>query len=172
MAKESTVPDVVTTEYGDTLSLEINAINLSEDMSVVSTKNDEILILLYEKSDSTTLSKPLFSKQLIFDQKSSKRQFHFPVSDNQANTALLLFFIELDYGTTAEQIDPVIRIHYKTIVEAYTNKDRSTIQNYLGSEDLLGVQQITELPTEFIFNGTYKLDRYEYLLNIKHKKTS
>jgi len=147
--------------------MEIKAFDLSEDMSVLSTKNDEILIILYEQIDSINFSEPLVGKRLLFDSNNLIRSFDFPVKRELTNANLVLFLIELDYETPVEQIDPVIRIHHREITKAFFNMDRSSIEKYLGSEDILGIQKITELPTDFYLSGVYKLDRYEYQISIE-----
>ena len=47
----------------DSLTFHIQAINLSEDMSAVSSHNDELLLLIYAKEDSSTLSAPTFTRK-------------------------------------------------------------------------------------------------------------
>jgi len=52
----------------DSLVITIKADNLSEDMNVLSSKNDEILLLAYKNLDSLILDEPLFTKELHFDE--------------------------------------------------------------------------------------------------------
>src|SRR5687768_11471602 len=71
----------------DTIELVINALDLSEDMSVLSTKNDELLFLVYEDEDSI-LSSPLFMEESMLDEKERTANSYFKVK--QLPTALLL----------------------------------------------------------------------------------
>lgn len=145
----------------------VEALNMSEDMSVLSTNNDEILLLLYVEPDSLTeLSKPLLIKQLLFDENNLKKRFVFACERALSNRKFLLFLIELDYETPAEQIDPVIRIHYQSIIDAHSNMYYTELEKYLGNEDFLGTKTIYELPTDFRIKGVYKLDRYDYRIKM------
>ena len=69
-----------------------------------------------------------------------------------------------------EQIDPVIRIHHKKIKEAFFNMDRILIEKYLGSDDVLGIQEIAMLPIRFPIIGVFKLDKYEYQIRLAIKE--
>lgn len=155
----------------DSLKLTIKAINLSEDMSRLSTKNDEILILLYELKDSLELDQFLFSKQLKLDEKNRSKIVWFSTNKELSKSRLILFLIEQDSGTPMEQIDPVIRVHYRPIINAYKSGDYLEIEKYLGDEDVLGIKTIcelnTETPVQFSFNGIHKLDKYEYSISIE-----
>lgn len=155
----------------DSLNLFIEAINLSEDMSRFSTKNDEILVLIYELRDALALDQYLFSKQLILDEKTRSNSVWLSSSRAVSNSMLVLFLIEQDVETPIEQIDPVIRVHYKQLIEAHQKRDYSTIEKYLGDEDLLGVETISKLsddiPVQFKCVGIHKLDKFEYLIRIE-----
>ena len=58
--------------------LVISAINLSEDMSTLSTKNDEIFLFIYDYSDTNTLKAPLVCEKIIFDKDNSKQTVTIP----------------------------------------------------------------------------------------------
>ena len=53
----------------DSCVIQISALNLSEDMSSLSTKNDEIFVFIYDYSDTNELKAPLVSKKVVFDKK-------------------------------------------------------------------------------------------------------
>ena len=157
----------------DSISLSIEAIDLSEDMSVLSTKNDEILLLIFEQQDSMELSESLLSKRLKFDENKRFRQFTFTLDRRIVDSSLLLFLIEQDAETPIEQLEPIIRIHYSSIIEAYSSRNYLQIEKYLGDEDILGVLHIRELvstPAQFRFQGVHKMDKFEYLIRIEKMK--
>ena len=155
----------------DSLNISIEAINLSEDMSRLSTKNDEILILIYELKDSLELDQFLFSKQLKLDEKNRSKNFWLSTNREISKGQLILFLIEQDSETSVEQIDPILRIHYKPIIKAYKGGNYLEIEKYLGDEAVLGIKTISKLdsetPAQFNFNGIHKLDKYEYSIRLE-----
>lgn len=155
----------------DSLNLSIEAINLSEDMSRLSTKNDEILILIYELKDSLPMDQFLFSKQLKLDEKNRSKNFWLTTHRELTKGRLILFLIEQDADTPVEQIDPILRVHYKPIIKAYRGGNYLEIEKYLGDEDVLGIKTISKLdretPAEFNFYGIHKLDKYEYSIRLE-----
>ena len=155
----------------DSLYLSIEAINLSEDMSRLSTKNDEILILIYELKDSLELDQFLYNKHLKLDDKNRSKKVWLSTNRELSKSRLILFLIEQDSETPIEQIDPIIRVHYKQIINAYKSGNYLKIEKYLGDEDVLGIKTISKLdsetPAQFNFKGIHKLDKYEYSVSIE-----
>ena len=82
----------------DSLYLSIEAINLSEDMSRLSTKNDEILILIYELKDSLELDQFLYNKHLKLDDKNRSKKVWLSTNRELSKSRLILFLIELFSG--------------------------------------------------------------------------
>ena len=101
----------ITPSQFDTLT--INAINLSEDMSLLSTMNDEVFLFIYDYSDTSELSTPLVSKKLIFDESHRIQSLGI-----QKIKKRILFFIEEDSFRNSEQIEPIVRIYFKEIMKA------------------------------------------------------
>ncbi len=152
------------------LNISINAIDLSEDMSLLSTKNDEVLILIYTFTNSGVLDSPVLSKELVFDKRIRLKEVEFSPNKNLLKDGGLFFLIEKDSEATIEQLDPIIRIHYQKIIRAFESKDYLEIERYLGDDDLLGVQVIPELgntPIQLKFSGTHKLDSYDYQITLE-----
>ena len=114
----------------DSLSIVVEAINLSEDMSRLSTKNDELLILIYELKDSLELDQFLFSKQLKLDERTRSKKIWFSTSKNLTKSRLLFLLIEQDSETPIEQIDPIVRIHYQQIVGAFEDSNYLEIEKF------------------------------------------
>ncbi|MFY0655075.1 MAG: hypothetical protein JXQ96_23815 [Cyclobacteriaceae bacterium] len=152
----------------DSLSITITANNLSEDMNVLSTKNDEILLLGYTQKD--VLGKPLFIEKLLFDESHKKHETKLSLD---CNCQIILFMIELDSKKTIEQIDPVLRVHHQQIVELYSRNEWVKLQTYLGDEDMLGTKKF-ETPIEtsgvsFEFEGIQKIEKYSYSIEINQR---
>ena len=154
----------------DSLFITLRGIDLSEDMSRLSTKNDEILVLIYNYMDSLELNGPLVHKKLTFARTGASKSFPWKVKEPLVTGKLLFLLIEQDSDIPVEQIDPVIRVYHHDLIEAYKAKDYGRIEKYLGDEDLLGVQVINKLEKgtqiEFRLRGVYKLDKYEYQVKI------
>ena len=154
------------------IKVNIEAKDLSEDMNQMSTGNDEIIILIYDFSDSINLNSPLVSKQLLLDKSNSNKTFrHNLDSAAYSVSKLLVFLIESDTDRSLETLEPVIRIHYKAIEKAYKNHDFNSIEKYLGDEDVLGVKTINNPDwnkgLQVHFKGIHKLDFYDYRILVK-----
>lgn len=141
------------------VSLKISALNLSEDMSKLSTKNDEIFVFLYDHTDTNKLNSPIVSEKMIFDKMNLTHSVSFSQKDN-----LILFFIEEDSFRNTEQIEPVVRVYFKEIMN---DKSYENIRKYLGEDDLLGVQFINSKTSTFTISGMSSLDKYKYSFVIK-----
>ena len=145
----------------DSVNVKILSTDLSEDMSVVSSKNDELLILVFKFSDSLgQLSKPSFIQEFVFDERQMEME-GFWLTNRSDSMAYLFFLLELDSKKTEVQISPVLRVHYKRVIECYNQRDYNCIQKFLGDEDVLGYGYFT-VPSKHELNGVYKLDRYTY----------
>lgn len=155
----------------DSLTVSINALNLSEDMSkILSTKNDELLIFIYEKTDNGILGPPVLQQTMLLDLNHRKKNFLWKKDSSLIGRDLLFLMIEQDYETPIEQLDPIIRVQHKHIIDAFKKRDYQKMRTYLGTEDFLGYKTLQNfsLATDYSFNikGVYKLDLYEYEINI------
>jgi hypothetical protein len=156
---------------GDSLAIGIEALNLSEDLSrILSTKNDELLILIYEQKVGQPLEAPLFQQTLILDLETRKKLLKWKKDKNLEGKDLLYIMIEQDYDTPVEQIDPIVRIHHENIIKAFKKRDYQQLRTYLGTEDFLGFKILQDfspdVPVSFNLKGVYKLDLYEYKISI------
>ena len=162
------------TPQTDSVFISISASDLSEDMSkILSTKNDELLILIYEYQDSTTLSAPLFQKAFTVRTTEKSHAFFFDKAESIEGKNLLFLMIEQDFERPIEQIDPVVRVQYKALLNAFKNRDYQKIKRFLGNEDLLGFKLTKAFqsgePTHFKIEGVHKLDFYDYTVEIRRK---
>ena len=141
-------------------SLKITALNLSEDMSRLSTKNDEVFVFIYDYSDTNELKAPLVSTKLIFDKDNLTYSIFLPKTEKS-----ILFFIEEDSFRNNEQIEPVVRVYFKEIRKC---NGYNELKKYLGEDDLLGVKIFDSNTSSFSLSGTSSLDKYEYNFLIKY----
>lgn len=162
----------VTSSYSntspDSLRVTVTSTNLSENM----TGNDEILIMCYIYRDSSKLDQPLFRQKLHIDLRHSSRQFLCKWNKSIGDQPLLLFLIEQDSELPITQIDSMVQVNHRSILREFQGGTYSGIEKYLGDEDILGFKVISKMDYTssnlFIFNGRYKLDKYEYTVKIEN----
>lgn len=153
----------------DSLTVRVEAKELSEDLHVLSSKNDEILLLVYEQLDSLTPMQLVFKSELKFDQTNRVQKFRAPLEKWPIDGELLLFLIEQDSETPLAQLDPIISIQRHEIIKAYKNGDYVKMEEYLGDEDVLGIRYISNWDQGNVnvkFKGFYKLDKFEYSIDL------
>lgn len=152
----------------DTVTISVEAINLSEDMSTLSSKNDELLVLIYDYRDSTKLSKPLASEYFVLD--SAHRKHELTFNSNPIENVLFLL-LEVDSNKSPDQIEKYFRRHFKEILQLFTEKNRVELEKHLDDEDLMGSRFINfnegESSVMFTFQGRYKLDKFHYRVEIQ-----
>ncbi|MEZ4847432.1 MAG: hypothetical protein R3B93_02105 [Bacteroidia bacterium] len=157
----------------DSISITIEANNLSEDFSSFSTKNDEILILIYPWEDTTSLSEPIFSWQFVLDTANYAKSKVWKFKQFLDQTRFIFLLIELDSDATDKQLDPIFRVHYLKILKAFRERNYNELKKYINDEDLLGFEIIDdsflEAPLSFQIKGIHKLDRYEYTIGLGMK---
>ena len=74
--------------------------------------------------------------------------------------------IELDSSRSKDEIGDLVQEHYVALLQASKTHDLTTIERILGDEDLLGIRIIEPLDRLINFNGTWRMDRYEYQINL------
>lgn len=154
----------------DSVFITLHAINLSEDLSRLSSGNDEILLLIYQCLDTTILDYPVFSEQLLFTDTDRVKKINFKSQDISTENSLLIILIERDSETPLEQLDPIIRIQLSRLLSAFGSNDYLELEKYLGDEDLLGMKFLHNFKlhpqANFSFEGIQKLDKFEYQVSI------
>ncbi len=149
------------------VQLRVSSTDLSEDMSLSSTKNDELLLLIYKiENDTTPLRELVYDTAFVFDKDRRVIQLEWM---GQENSKYLYFLLELDSDKTSVQLDPVLRIYYKEVLAAFNKRDYTAIEKYLGDEDVLVANYFT-IPHAEDHKGVYKADKYHYSLNFTWKK--
>jgi hypothetical protein len=151
----------------DSLLITVKANDLSENMS----GNDEILIICYLYRDSSKLDTPLFRQRMTLDHKKMSLKFGCKWNTSFANQALLLFLIEQDSALPISQIDSMVRVDHRAIIQEFNSRNYTGIEKYLGDEDVLGVKVIPKMDYTIAniisFRGRYKLDKYDYLVKFE-----
>lgn len=152
----------------DTLEIVIESFDLSEDMSVASSGNDELIFVAYQEQP-TPLAEPVFTYQTTLDQQKTSDTLRFNVPNQQP---MILFLVERDSDKDLASIEPILRIYAEQITEAYHQMDYKTISKYLGDEDILGIKTYawSQSATVIELKRRHKLDKYHYKLTINSKK--
>lgn len=140
-------------------TLKIQALDLSENMSRLSTKDDEVIVLLYIQADSgKTLSAPVFQSEFVLDSAHKEKIFK---ELSLTKSTYLLFILERDDERTLEQIDPIFRVYYSEISKLFLKKDWLALEKYLGDSDLLFYTTLNGSSTQEI-KSRQNLDSYHY----------
>lgn len=139
-------------------------------MSVLSTHNDELLVLIYEHSDTTILSSPILIKSFNLNRNIKSKEFYITNYESVKNRNLILFLVELDSETPLEQINSVIRLNSSKLINEFNNRNYTEISKYLGDEDLLYVKEFLDFKIKreikHRIKGIYKMDKYEFLIKL------
>lgn len=152
----------------DSLYIKVSALDLSEDFSRMSSKNDEVVLLLYPLIDSIQIGETLVKTFHHFSDSNQTYTHSYVVASSKPS--MLFFMIELDTERSIDVIDSIVRVHYVDLRKAYHTKDYNTIQRILGDDDLIGYRKINYTGTPFLvfnFKGYYKLDKYDYLFTFQ-----
>lgn len=140
--------------------------DLSENMSRLSTQEDEIYLFCF-LSNGSTVRKIQSSSMLPFTEviRSHSLDLHFP--DLQATDRLSFFLIELDEDTLSDNVLD----HCRNVVQQPgfpRNFDHPKLDSLIGDDDLLGMRTITLDnawgPTLISFQGRQLFDPFEYTL--------
>lgn len=155
-------------------TIKLTAIDLSENVSRLSTNNDEIILLIYQDSAGQQIPDLLHKAYFIIDSTNSTKNlsFHFEYTEKSKLTFVLL---EMDSRKNLQQIEPIIRMNLYRIIEARRIRNTEFIHTILADDDLLGIRQIDSylwvtgnLP--ILFKGYHLFDSWEYKIE-KVKKT-
>lgn len=150
----------------DTTTIKVSSSNLSEDMKFSLTKDDELLLLVYNNNSlDNKLSSPITKHGFNFNDSIKESSFKW-IHAKDSIMSLKLFLIEIDSDKTISEIEPSIRIHHAQLEKCFLNKDYGCIQNYIGDEDILGVKEFS-IPTSLNIKGIHKLDKYEYSISFQ-----
>ena len=148
--------------------LHIEAINLSEDGSVLSTKDDEVIIFFYSMIDGRPIEL-LFSKSQTFTKESPF--FHVAINCVEENGTYLLVLLEQDSDQSIEQYDEMIRQHLSQMKKDHIQKDYQSIEQYLGDDDIIAIQEIPNKSDQsYEHHGSHRGDQYHYRSIFKAKR--
>ena len=154
------------------LTFKLSALDLTEDVSRLSTKNDELIILVYER-DTVNQQYPnlLYQTYFVMDHQSTEKEFQI-TNILTENTSFTFVLIEVDSGNTLQQVEPIVRLNLDRLSDAYHFGQGKIIKDLLGDEELIGLQEVIKAGLEkgskkYRFEGVHLFDTYIYSLEIK-----
>lgn len=149
----------------DSLKIKLKAINLSEDFSRLSTKNDELHVLIYP-INRDSIGHPILSLRQTLRKKDTLESI-ISFCDS-----LLFVLVEEDHPKPIHNLSEIIRINYKSIHHALIEKDYNTMEYYIKDEDILFMEEVCLTKKSSItlnLKGIHRLDFYRYELSISKK---
>ncbi len=161
----------------DHISIEsLTAVNLSEDMNEVSTKEDEILLLILLVKKQEAQFQVLFewTHEYTFRNRNevSPISKNIPITSSTNKGEQLLFFLtELDNEHSEQSVINALK---EAVLQTndFSLLDKATIDRSLGHDDLLGFHALnlntlhSKSSNSIQFKGLQLFDRFEYLLKI------
>jgi hypothetical protein len=152
----------------------INAENLSEDGTVLSTKNDEIVFLNYYVPDDTTRS-PITLDENYYEFDSLRRVEHFYATLNgpYTNGNICMLVIEIDGERTQHYYDSLCTGKLLQIKNAVAANNQQYLEKIFGDDDLLGIKEVEmkRIPDNgsaiLTFEGHQLFEKYKYTVDIK-----
>lgn len=148
----------------------ITSKNLTEDVSIVSTKNDELIFLIYAKPDKQ-YPELVASAYFVMDKINTPRKFKI---NNKIDLKedLVLVLLEIDTKQNIKQIEPIVRLNLNSILTNFAKEDLKKIKELLGDDDIITIQKAnfkTFIDKGVIVQGTHLFDAYEYIIKMEHK---
>jgi len=157
-------PDIVI--ENKEVSIAVKALDLGEDKGALSTKDDEIIMLIYEVGKDDHIGEPLVKISHRFTPEKRDANFDWPNADEYEGKKIMIVLIEQDSDKGIEQIDPVVRVYADQMIQALAVREYTKIEKYLEDDDLLGIKVIENFSVAssklVAFSGVYLFDHYEY----------
>ena len=153
--------------HPDSLLIYISSSDLSEDFGLTSTKNDELIFIIYAYDDTTALSPPLILKAIQLNESKKEAFFKFPKKTLKQGRNYLLVLLEEDSGDSKQEIESKFRNNYSSLKKANYTLDFNTINKTIGDDDILSIKTFTYTEDlKLKLEGFQLLDRYQYFIYI------
>ncbi len=142
-----------------TLVCSIEALNLSEDMSVTSSKNDEVYFFIYDDVSKSKLSTYRFNG--VFDKDQTMHSFNIAA---QALESVTLIVIEEDSDRPIRILDSLVGSNLDSLEVYFKTENYTDIRHILGDDDVLSIVRKKRIETGVGYSiiGIHKMDKYAY----------
>lgn len=153
----------------DSLSILITATNLSEDMSTLSSNDDELALFLYSFKDSIVSELPIFSTYFVLNKTGMSDTLYFSGIKKVLNKDLILFLVEMDTEQKIELIEMQLRKNHNELIKSFKEKNYAKIEKYLLDDDILGIKVLKDFKRETTIeiSDIHRMDRYNYQITLK-----
>lgn len=154
----------------DSFLLSVKALDLTEDLNALSSKNDEVLVLAYSIHDSLKRATLLHRESFVLTGQDNVRLVRWLYQKNLTGEYLSILLIERDTDQSESDIEQLVRNNYFKLVVLFRAKGNYGIETIIDDNDFIGIRTFDQLYKEredkFEFKGIYKLDKYDYKLSL------
>lgn len=145
-----------------THTLLFEAYNLSEDMSIISTHDDELVLFIVSQDTISFIGDTTIS---IVPSR-FQRRYETSIVDSSILFDVILF--EIDSRRKSDDFIPVVAIERDKLKDLFEANDYQGIRRLIQEDDLLFYKQVTavELLRGVEISGAHKGDRYHYSIRL------
>lgn len=155
----------------DSITLKISAHNLTEDMSSISSKNDELTILIYELGNLSESANLIYTTSFVMTSASNIKKLSWPNNIELKGKSISILILERDTDQSHDEIVNSIGHRYFEIANFYKVNGNYKIDSIIGDNDIIGIKTLSDFEKQkiftFEFRGYFKLDKYEYSLQLE-----
>lgn len=158
----------------------LRSIDISENMSILSTHDDEIILIAYllqPDADSLKILDSRLFRDLTFDSSRTEYALDYkmvPETGEPGNTLAAFLLVELDNSGTEENIKYIFDRKIVRFTDGHP-PSRLAVDTLFGTDDFLDLEVLPfdEVKgggeQEVIFKGMHLFDRFEYRLLYREK---
>jgi hypothetical protein len=163
------VNPISSSPLADTLAIYIEALNLIEDGTVMSSQSDEVICLLYQELDS---AKAIIKMITSFTLSKQHKEKTLAVPQDTVSKAhpYCIFILEQDTDRQVSEIATLVSSRYYELKRSFRKSGNFASESIIGDDDIIGIHEFRALTrkmkTTVTFQGIYKLDRFDYRVEI------
>ena len=144
------------------LNVILFANDLSEDMSILSSGNDEIVLLIYSIMNGDT------SLILSADKTIPSRKFAVSLRPRLDTsffyTPWIVVLLEVDTDRTSIELEPLVTPNLERLTSLHHEQAYNALSQILGDDDLLAIQPLDSSEQWITMKGILRADMYAYKL--------
>ena len=142
--------------------VKVSSSNLSEDVSSLTTQNDELLLCVFEFiGDSINII-----SQHQFQLQSTYQEEEIKSSVKISSDSLYFFILEIDSDEPEEKIIDKIIYNKNVLVKAHFELNTRKIKEILNDKDVISARKIAVRNIHFNETGFHLFDKYSYQIQI------
>lgn len=170
-------PDIEQKSVNDSIESQVYlcrlvALDLTEDVSIMSTRNDELVVLVYRDSLNQKYPDLIYQDYFVIDSLRTIKKFSL-YDTILKNSNFTFILIEVDTRKTLAQIESIVKLNFDDILKAQFSGNSKVLNHLFGDDDLIGIEKIptSDLKCKNVaieFKGIHLFDSYKYQLKIKN----